>query len=70
MYIDNAFIEASNGRFRAECLSAHVFLNLADARKKLEDWRKYYNEEQPHGAIGQRAPITLLKHDGAASPPS
>jgi len=23
----------------------------ADARKKLEDWRKYYNEERPHGAI-------------------
>jgi putative transposase len=42
---DNAFIEAFNGRFRAECLNAHWFLSLADAQKKLEDWRKYYNEE-------------------------
>jgi putative transposase len=54
---DNAFIEAFNGRFRAECLNAHWFLSLADAQKKLEDWRKYYNEERPHGAIGQKTPI-------------
>jgi putative transposase len=33
----NAFIEAFNGRFRAECLNTHWFLNLADAQKKLED---------------------------------
>ena len=37
---DNAFIEAFNGRFRAECLNAHWFLSLADAREKMEDWRK------------------------------
>ena len=37
---DNAFIEAFNSRFRAECLNAHWFLSLADAREKREDWRK------------------------------
>ena len=58
-----------NGRFRAECLNAHLFLSLADTQKKLEDWRKYYNEERPHGAIGNKPPITLLNNDGAASPP-
>ena len=63
------FIEAFNSRFRAECLNAHWFMSLADAQKKLEDWRKYYNEERPHGAIGQQTPIMLLNHDGAASPP-
>lgn len=67
---DNAFIEAFNSRFRAECLNAHWFLTLADAQKKMEDWRRYYNEERPHGAIGHKAPITLFNHDGAASPPS
>ena len=45
---DNAFIEAFNGRFRAECLNAHWFLTLADAKEKMEDWRKYYDEERPH----------------------
>ena len=58
---DNAFIEAFNGRFRAECLNAHWFLTLADAREKLEDWRKYYNEDRPHGAIGNKPPG--LPHD-------
>jgi len=67
---DNAFVEAFNGRLRSECLNAHWFMSLADARPKLEDWRRYYNEERPHGAIGQKAPITLLQRDGAASPPS
>jgi putative transposase len=51
-------------------LNAHWFLSLADAQKKLEDWRNYYKEERPHGAIGNKTPIMLLNHDGAASPPS
>ena len=67
---DNAFIEAFNGRFRAECLNTHWFLSLADAREKLEDWSRYYNEERPHGAIGQKTPIALLNHFGVTSPPS
>lgn len=39
---DSAFIEAFNGRFRAECLNQHWLLTLADAREKMEDWRQYY----------------------------
>jgi len=66
---DNAFIEAFNGRFRAECLNAHWFMSLEDAREKMEDWRKYYNEVRPHGAIGQKVPIALLNRGGSASPP-
>ena len=31
---DNAFIEAFNSRFRAECLNAHWFLSFADARER------------------------------------
>jgi putative transposase len=33
---DNAFIEAFNGRLRAECLNAHWLLSLADCLKNLE----------------------------------
>ncbi|MFK4535081.1 hypothetical protein ABIA00_003264 [Bradyrhizobium ottawaense] len=40
---DNAFIEAFNGRFRAECLNAHWFLSIADAQQKVETWRRYFN---------------------------
>ena len=55
---DNAYIEAFNGRFRAECLNQHWFLTLADAAENLEDWRRYYNEERPHRAIGNKVPIS------------
>ena len=64
---DNAFAEAFNSRVRAECMNAHWFLTLAEAREKLEAWRNYYNEERPHGAIGNKAPILLQNHDGAPS---
>ena len=67
---DNAYIEAFNGRFRAECLNTHWFLTLADAREKMEGWRRHYNQERPHGAIGDKAPITLHNPDGAIGPPS
>jgi putative transposase len=65
---DNAFIEAFNGRLRAECLNAHWFMSLEDAREKLEDWRRYYNEQRPHGAIGQKTPISLIRRDGTPEP--
>ena len=67
---DNAFIEAFNGRFRAECLNQHWFLTLADAREKMEAWRRYYNEDRPHGAIGYNVPIALMNPDGTAGLPS
>ena len=67
---DNAFIEAFNGRFRAECLNAHWFLTLADAQEKLEAWRKYYNEVRPHGAIGNKVRISLQSFGDAPSPSS
>ncbi len=67
---DSAFIEAFNGRFRVECLNQHWFMSLEDARQEVEAWRRYYNEDHPHGVIGQKAPITLLARDGIPSPPS
>src|SRR5262245_65666424 len=57
---DNAFIESFNGKFRAECLNAHWFMSLDDARRKCEAWRRDYNEERPHSAIGNKAPIELI----------
>ena len=66
---DNAFIESLNGKFRAECLNAHWFLSLEDARRKMEDWRRDYNEHRPHSAIGNKRPIELMIRSAAARPP-
>ena len=51
---DNAFIEAFNGRFRAECLNAHWFLSLADAREKMEDWPSTTMRNGPMGRSAKR----------------
>jgi Integrase core domain len=65
---DNGFIEAFNSKLRAECLNTHWFLTLADAREKLEDWRRDYNEVRPHSAIGYNVPIAIHNLGGATSP--
>jgi putative transposase len=57
---DNSFIESFNGKFRAECLNAHWFMSLDDARAKTEDWCKDYNEVRPHSAIGNKPRISLM----------
>ena len=53
---DNAFIESFNGRFRQECLNENWFLSLEDAEEKVESWRRYYNGERPHSALGNMSP--------------
>ena len=66
---DNAFIESFNGKFRAECLNAHWFMTLDDARRKCEAWRRDYNEERPHSAIGNKVPIELVDRSAACGRP-
>jgi putative transposase len=65
---DNAFIESFNGKFRAECLNAHWFMSLDDARRKCEAWRRDYNEERPHSAIGNKPPIELINRSAPHGP--
>lgn len=53
---DNPYVEAFNGRLRAECLDQHWFTSLEDAKSTIESWRKEYNTERPHTALGNLAP--------------
>jgi hypothetical protein len=52
---DNAFIESFNGKFRAECLNAHWFMTLDEARRKCEAWGR--------SQATKRAILGLLFHD-------
>ena len=49
-------IEAFNAKLRAECLNESWFLSLEDAREKTEGWRRHYNGEITHSALGNLAP--------------
>jgi putative transposase len=53
---DNAFVESFNGRFRDECLNQHWFTSLEEVRQTVEAWRRDYNTERPHRALGQQTP--------------
>jgi transposase InsO family protein len=53
---DNAFVESFNGTFRAECLNAHWFGTLAEAKRLIDAWRQEYNESRPHASLDDRTP--------------
>lgn len=70
---ENAFIESFNGKFRNECLNAHWFLSLEDARRTIEEWRVDYNEHRPHSSLGGLTPkefaAQLTREDSQCSRP-
>jgi len=52
----NGFSESFNGRLRDELLNETLFHSLADARAKIEAWRRDYNESRPHTSLGWMTP--------------
>jgi putative transposase len=60
--VQNAFIESFNGTFRDECLNEHWFLTLQEAQLVIEAWRREYNEERTHSAIGNLTPMEFIHH--------
>ena len=58
--IQNAFIESFNGKFRDECLNEHWFVTLQEAQLVIEAWRREYNDERTHSAIGDMTPHEFI----------
>jgi hypothetical protein len=54
--VENGYIENFNERLRDECLNGEIFFGLADAREKLECWRRDYNQHRPHSSLDDRRP--------------
>jgi len=40
---DDAHVETFNGTLRRECLNAHWFITLSEAKPIIEAWRREYN---------------------------
>jgi putative transposase len=64
---DNAIIESFNGRFREECLNAHWFHSLADAKQKIDAWRWDDNENRPLPTLKGMTPREFAKEMTATS---
>ena len=58
---DNARVESFNGRLRQECLNAHWFLSLDDAKAKISAWKAYYNESRPHSSLQWDTPTEFAR---------
>ena len=64
----NGHAESFNGRFRDECLNGHYFLDLDDARRKIDPWRMEYLTERPHSSLGGKTPAEVAKSLGVRTP--
>ncbi len=69
---DNGQIESLNGKFWDECLNQFGFVNLVEARERIEAWRQDYNQERPHSSLGYQTPAEFAAQAAArgASPPT
>jgi putative transposase len=52
----NGWIESFNARFRDEVLDVEEINDLSEARFLAAEWRRDYNEEHPHSALGMITP--------------
>ena len=54
-------MESFHGSLRDECLDRELMLSLAEARVVIEDYRRHYNEDRPHGGLGYRTPAQAFR---------
>ena len=62
--VENCFVESFNGKMRDECLNAHWFATLAEARRLIEHWRLDYNHVRPHSSLGGLPPAQFRGEAG------
>jgi putative transposase len=57
----NGLCESFNSRMRDECLNMELFYGVRDAQATAQTWRRYYNEQRPHGALGYQSPLAFKR---------
>ena len=63
--IQNAYIESFNSRIRDECLNENVFVDIEDARQKIQAWLDEYHSVRPHSSLGMKTPEEFEKSLGS-----
>lgn len=62
----NPFAESFHARLRDELLDQESFQSVREAQAVLDGWRRWFNEERPHGALGDATPIEVLNRTASA----
>ena len=52
----NGYVESLNASLGRELLDREIFENMQHLQTRLEQWRREYNEERPHGSCGNIPP--------------
>jgi putative transposase len=61
--VENAFIEAVNGRLRDECLDVHQFTSLAEVQTKIEAWRRDNTQRRLPRSLDYLTPSKFVAHN-------
>lgn len=52
----NGYVESLNASLGRELLDREIFQSMQHLQTRLEQWRREYNEERPHGSCGNIPP--------------
>lgn len=63
---ENAYAESFNSRLGDELLKREVFMGLCEAKVLAARYRREYNTERPHSALGYRTPAAFAADCAAA----
>jgi transposase InsO family protein len=58
---ENGHVESFHGKLRGGCLNREVFGNLLEAKVLVEGWRRQYNDQRPHSALGYKTPRAFAR---------
>lgn len=58
--MQNSYIERFNRTYRDEVLDLYLFRSLSEVRDITSYWMTKYNEERPHDALQDMAPVEYL----------
>jgi len=65
---ENGYAESFHSKLRDEFLECEVFETVNDAQALGTAWRRSYNEERPHSALGYRTPTEFARTCVASIP--
>ena len=60
---ENSYVESFNSSVRREVLDANNFENISSLRRKIANWKSFYNERRPHGSLGYLSPEQYINFE-------
>lgn len=58
--MQNSYIRRFNRTYQDEVLDLYLFRSLSEVREMTSSWMTKYNDERPHDALQDMAPVEYL----------